>query len=150
MRAIKLLFLVLSLPSLLTATGCASDDAQVISEATGGQFTAAAGHVKEDVCEGERADYEARVVDLNKDGQPEVFLDIYGTCWGGGAGVHMNLFIKGMGGKWAPQFGFPGVAEILETGNAGYPDIAIGGPGLCAPVWRWDGQAYALFKKCPN
>ncbi len=143
MRAFTLFVLV----SLLT--GCAANDAAVISE---GHRRRVHGHdraCREDICGGVPVDYEARVTDLNRDGQPEVFLDILGTCWGGGAGVHMNLFIKGKDGAWVPQFGFPGIAEILETGNDGYPDIAIGGPGDCAPVWRWDGRAYALAKKCP-
>ena len=26
----------------------------------------------------------------------------------------------------------------------GWPDIQMGGPGFCFPVWRWNGSAYAL------
>ena len=37
-----------------------------------------------------------------------------------------------------------GIAEPLKTrGVAGYPDLSIGGPGFCFPVWRWNGREYA-------
>jgi hypothetical protein len=64
------------------------------------------------------------------------------------AGVQLDLLIKGKDGKWASQFGFPGMYTILETKNLGFPDIEIGGPGTCFPVWRWNGKSYALHKKC--
>lgn len=123
-------------------------DAQIIREATGGRLTATTGTVFEPACN-ERLPYEAEVVDLNKDGQPEVFTLIHGTCLGGGAGASVNLAIKGPDGIWRWQFGFPGVYRVLETGAGGYPDIEIGGPGECFPIWRWNGTAYALHKGCP-
>lgn len=52
------------------------------------------------------------------------------------------------GRQWTPQFGFPGIYTVLATKNKGYPDIEIGGPGNCFPVWRWNGQQYAIHKKC--
>ena len=64
------------------------------------------------------------------------------------AGVFMNLYIKNPNGQWKPQFGFPGVYTVLTTKNKGYPDIEIGGPRTCFPVWRWNGRAYAIYKKC--
>lgn len=64
------------------------------------------------------------------------------------AGVHMKLYIRNAAGQWKPQFGFPGIYKVLKTRNKGWPDIEIGGPGACAPVWRWNGQAYAILKKC--
>ncbi len=60
----------------------------------------------------------------------------------------MNRYIKNAGGQWKPQFGFPGMYNILKTKSKGYPDIKIGGPGSCAPVWRWNGQQNAIVKKC--
>jgi hypothetical protein len=60
----------------------------------------------------------------------------------------MNLYIKNPNGQWKPQFGFPGVYTVLTTKNKGYPDIEIGGPRTCFPVWRWNGRAYAIYKKC--
>lgn len=122
-------------------------DGKIISEATGGQLKAVKGKYFEKSCN-ERLDYDAEVFDLNGDGQPEVFTSVQGTCLGGMAGVHMNLYIKGSNGQWQPQFGFPGMYTVLKTRSKGYPDIEIGGPGNCFPVWRWNGQQYALYKKC--
>ena len=47
-----------------------------------------------------------------------------------------------------PQFGFPGEYKVLATRHRGYPDIEIPGPGTCFPVWRWNGSAYAIHKRC--
>lgn len=127
----------------------AGNEAAVIAEATSGQFKSTKGQYFDKECN-QQTDYEAEVIDLNSDGQPEVFTQIFGTCLGGAAGVSMNLYIKGADGRWHPQFGFPGVYQVLATRNKGYPDIEIGGPGSCFPIWRWNGKEYALFKKCPR
>ena len=84
---------------------------------------------------------------MNGDGRPEVFTRLQSGCYGM-AGVQLDLLIQGKDGKWTSQFGFPGVYTILETKYLGYPDIEIGGPGDCFPVWRWTGTSYDLFKKC--
>lgn len=125
----------------------AGSAAAVVADATAGRMKATRGKYFEPACN-ESLDYEAEVVDLNGDGRPEVFTSVMGICLGGGAGVHMNLYVQGADGRWRPQFGFPGIYEVLKTRNKGYPDIAIGGPGNCAPVWRWNGGKYALYKKC--
>ena len=130
-----------------TAAAGAWDEAKVIAQATGGRMKAKTGSYFDKDCN-QKTEYSAEVIDLNGDGQPEVFANVHGTCQGGAAGVHMNLYIKNAAGQWKPQFGFPGIYNILKTKNKGYPDIEIGGPGSCAPVWRWNGQQYAGFKKC--
>ncbi len=121
--------------------------AKVVSEATAGRLKALTGKFFDEGC-GTEVDYQADVVDLNGDGQPEVFTQLQSGCYGM-AGVQLDLLVKGKDGKWTSQFGFPGVYTILETKNLGYPDIEIGGPGNCFPVWRWNGTSYALHKKCP-
>ncbi len=48
-------------------------------------------------------------------------------------------------GGWKLIYSEVGIAEFLKTkGVGGWPDISIGGPGFCFPVWRWNGKAYAL------
>ena len=36
--------------------------------------------------------------------------------------------------------------KFLETGYEDFPDIEIGGPGFCFPIWRWNGEKYE-FKR---
>lgn len=133
--------------NILAAQTIESDKDKIVSEATGGKFSATEGSYFEEDC-GESLNYSAEIVDLNGDGQPEVFSSIDGTCMGGVAGTYMDLYIKNKSGQWKAQFGFPGIPEVLKTKNKGYPDIEIGGPGFCFPVWRWNGQQYSIHKRC--
>ncbi len=90
---------------------------------------------------------EIEVKDLNGDGKPEVFVMVGGSCYGN-TGVNLSLLIKDKQGNWKDNFGFPGIYKLLDTKNLGYPDIEIGGPGFCFPVWRWNGNKYAIHKRC--
>jgi hypothetical protein len=133
---------ILTSPALLAQTPSWDND-KVVSEATSGFLKNPKGEYFEQAC-GESVDYDTEVVDLNGDGQPEVFTNMHGICMGGATGVHMNLYIKNKMGKWIPQFGFPGIYTVLKTKKKGYPDIEIGGSGNCFPVWRWNGKQYML------
>jgi hypothetical protein len=138
----------LALPfSVIASSADNVDKDKTVAEATGGRFKTTKGKYFDKDCN-DNLDYEAEVIDLNRDGRPEVFVSIQGTCLGGATGVHMNLYIKNPKGQWKPQFGFPGVYKVLTTRSKGYPDIEIGGPGFCFPVWRWNGALYAIYKKC--
>lgn len=90
---------------------------------------------------------EIEVKDLNGDGKPEVFVMVTGSCYGV-TGVNLSLLIKDKHGNWKDNFGFPGTYKLLTTKNLGYPDIEILGPGFCFPVWRWNGNEYAIHKRC--
>lgn len=82
-------------------------------------------------------------VDLNGDGIVEVFVLAGNSCTSGMAGSTIVLFIKDAEGRYGSHLGFPaGGWTKLETANAGFPDLAIGGPGFCEGVWRWDGTTY--------
>ncbi len=128
-------------------TRLTSDNSQVVAQATNGVLKSTKGKFFEASCNEEIA-FDTEVIDLNKDGTPEVFTNYYGTCIGGAAGVQVDLYIKNNAGKWIAQFGFPGTYSILKTRNKGYPDIEIGGPGSCFPIWRWNGAQYDIYKKC--
>lgn len=135
-------------PTAIAAPPAYPADAKVIAEATAGKLKATKGKYFEKTCN-ESVDFDAELDDLNGDGQPEVFTKVYGNCMGGMAGVYMNLYIKNRSGQWKSQFGFPGQYTLLKTRNNGYPDIEINGTGNCFLVWRWNGQQYAIHKKCP-
>lgn len=122
---------------------------RIVAQATGGRLTATQGRYHDDACD-EDIDYRAKLVDLNDDGQPEVFTELDSECLGGRIGVYLDLYIRDKQGRWQPQFGFPAGYTLLPARHLGFPDIEMGGPGLCAPVWRWNGSKYALFKRCPD
>jgi hypothetical protein len=91
---------------------------------------------------------ELEVVDLNSDGQPEVFVTVLGSCHAGAAGAELSLLMKSKG-RWKVNLGFPAAGyKLLTARNKGFPDIEIGGPGFCFPVWRWNGSQYAIYKRC--
>jgi hypothetical protein len=136
-------------PTAFAARDSGPGDAKVISDATGGRLKATKGRYFDKSCN-ESVDYDAEVIDLNGDGQPEVFTNLYGTCVGGSAGVHMDLYIKNKSGQWKAQFGFPGQHNVLNTKSKGFPDIEIGGPGTCFPIWRWNGEQYDAYKRCQS
>jgi hypothetical protein len=93
---------------------------------------------------------ENEVIDLNGDGKPEVFVVISGTCYGA-AGSQLSLFIKDGQGRWKDNFGFPSSGyRLLATRNKDYPDIEIAGPGVCLPIWRWNGVRYNAYKHCDS
>lgn len=103
-----------------------------------------------DVCE-QPAELETDLVDVNGDGEPEVFLKIHGICLGGGYGMHVTLLTRQADGGWKTHLGFPaGGYELAGTGPAGYADIRIHGMGSCSPVWRWNGATYDLHERCPD
>lgn len=93
---------------------------------------------------------DTEVIDLNKDGQPEVFIQVGSSCYGA-AGAQLSLLIKDKSGHWQSNFGFPaGGYKLLGTKNMSYPDIEIVGSGFCFPVWRWNGSEYVIHKRCDH
>lgn len=135
-------------PLQCAAQSSPAADAKVVAEATHGRLQSLGGSYFDKDFEAS-VEYQAEVIDLNGDGQPEVFTKLYGGMFGM-AGVNMDLLIKGKDGQWKSQFGFPGEYRILKTKSLGFPDIEIGGPGTCFPVWRWNGSSYAIFRRCPQ
>ena len=138
--------LLVSIPVVGAAQTSQSADAKMVAEATRGTLKSMKGNYFDKDYDAS-VDYQAEVKDLNGDGQPEVFTQRYGAMFGM-AGVELQLYVKSKRGRWVPQFGFPGDYKILSTKAGGYPDIEIQGPGTCFPVWRWNGSAYAIHKRC--
>lgn len=89
--------------------------------------------------------------DMNSDGRQEVLLIFGNTCTSGHAGSSAQLFIRDADGVLQSNLGFPAAsADPLPVMNQGYPDLLIGGPGFCFPVWRWDGNAYVGLRNEPQ
>lgn len=100
-------------------------------------------------CENEKVDPIVEIIDLNRDGVNEIFVLVNSNtgCYGF-AGGNLVLLVKDKKGQYNKNFNFSaGGYKILKTINKGFPDIEIGGPGFCFPVWRWNGDKYEYFKK---
>lgn len=91
------------------------------------------------------------VIDLNGDGNYEVFVEFGNSCISGFTGRSLSLFIKDENGNYQYQLGFPAMGyQMLERGVDGYPDLQFGGPGFCFPVWAWDGSNYEFKCSLPQ
>lgn len=88
--------------------------------------------------------------DLNGDGRQEAMVLQGGTFCYGMTGAGFQLVTKGADGQWrsVPGAGGQGIPNILKTrGVGGWPDIELGGPGFCFPVWRFNGREYDLHRQ---
>jgi hypothetical protein len=91
---------------------------------------------------------QVRFQDLDRDGGDEVFVEVENGCLYGNTGVATTLFIRDQEGRFQSHLGFPGFVDVLEGSvHLGFPDLLIGGPGFCFPVWRWDGERYELHRR---
>lgn len=79
--------------------------------------------------------------DLNGDGAVEAIVTDDGTCYGMTAAYFAVLTPNGPG-KWRAVINLIGIPEFLKIRSKGWPDIEVGGPGFCFPVWRYNGKVY--------
>ena len=87
------------------------------------------------------------VRDLNGDGRPEAVVTDSGSYCYGHAGMGFKLLSRQADGSWRLMTEATGMPEFLKTrGVGGWPDMTVGGPGFCFPVYRWNGRAYALHR----
>ena len=83
--------------------------------------------------------------DLNGDGRPEAVVTEGGAICYGMTGTHFWLLSKQADGSWKLMVDETAMPDFLSSkGAGGWPDIQMGGPGFCFPVWRWNGKAYTL------
>jgi hypothetical protein len=83
------------------------------------------------------------VRDVNGDGLPEVLINETSTYCYGMTGTGFSLVGKTRAGTWRLILANQGMAELLATkGLNNWPDISVGGPGFCFPVYRWNGKSY--------
>jgi len=84
-----------------------------------------------------------QVADLNGDGRPEAVIVEGGTYCYGMTGQGYWLLSQQADARWQLMASGTGMMQVLGTkGTSGYPDLSIGGPGLCFPVLRWNGREY--------
>lgn len=95
------------------------------------------------------------VRDLNGDGVDEIILTETGTkgaaiCFGM-VGQNVSILIADASGKWRRELGFPGELSFVNRVDGSWPDVEIGGPGFCFPVWRMRNSGhYTIYKRCDD
>ena len=83
--------------------------------------------------------------DLNGDGRDEAIVTEGGAVCYGMTGTHFWLLSKQADNSWRLIHDETAMPDFLKTkGTDGWPDIQMGGPGFCFPVWRWNGKSYTL------
>ena len=88
------------------------------------------------------------VRDLNGDGRPEAVIVEGSVYCYGNTGQGFQLVSQQADGSWRRVFGETGIPSFLAARGAdGWPDIEIGGPGFCFPVYRWNGREYVQHRK---
>ena len=118
LSALLLLLSLASAPTVMAAPPSPWDTTKVVTEATSGQFKATKGKYFDKECNAS-LDYTTEVVDLNADGQPEVFTSVQGTCLGGMAGVFLC-------GRTCQALFFPSSPRAILV-------PVEGPPGACPP-----------------
>lgn len=84
--------------------------------------------------------------DLNGDGRPDAIVTEGGVFCYGNTGQAFWIVTQQPDGAWKLMTHAIGIPDFLKTkGVGGWPDVLIGGPGICFPVARWNGKAYKLI-----
>lgn len=113
-------------------------------------FSRSGGVWKSTNCKGlESESYEPGAIDtyrdLNGDGRPEAVVTEGGAICYGNTGTHFWLLSKQAAGGWKRMYDETAVPDVLKVkGAGGWPDIQLGGPGFCFPIYRWNGKTYVL------
>lgn len=85
-----------------------------------------------------------KVGDLNGDGFPEAVVTEGSAYCYGNTGTAFSLVSKSKQG-WHLVTEQEGVATFLKTkGAGGWPNLEVGGPDFCFPVYRWNGKQYVM------
>jgi hypothetical protein len=141
---------MLLLAALIASSAPSAAEEATIFKAAG--FTKHGSAWKSGKCEGmEGASYEPGKLeiyrDINGDGRPDaVVTEASGICYGN-SGSHFWLLTKQANGSWKAMINQTGIPEFVPTnkGRGGWPSLSIGGPGLCFPVYRWNGRVWELY-----
>lgn len=92
------------------------------------------------------------VRDINGDGRPDAVISEGSAFCFGMTGQSFAVVSKQADGSWKLIADGVGIPEFLPRKAAapaspgGWPEMQVGGPGFCFPVWRWNGKAYAVAR----
>ena len=86
------------------------------------------------------------MADLNADGIAEAWVTESSLYCYGNTGQYFVL-LTAAGDGWQKLLEDTGMPQVLDSGQHGWPDIEVGGPGFGKfPVYRWDGKSYELVR----
>jgi len=137
--------------TMVAATGASAAKAPVVASEYPSILAAAGFRQQGGKWSGQSAECEAMLApedvrDLNGDGVPEAQVVETGSFCYGGAEQGVYLLTRAAPGRWTLLFNSPGIAVFRETRTGGWPDMMLGGPGFCHPVYRWTGKTYAFWR----
>jgi len=93
----------------------------------------------------------SEIVDLNRDSIYEIFVEWGNTCTSGMSGRSLALLVRDEAGGYRRELGFPAFGwTALGLGEDGWPDLSIGGPGFCHPVWARRAGSYDFKCNLPE
>ncbi|HEV7325492.1 MAG TPA: hypothetical protein VGN91_10500 [Bosea sp. (in: a-proteobacteria)] len=106
---------------------------------------------------GGKLEQATEVKDINDDGISEIILTETGTagaslCFGM-VGQQMSLIVANGAGGWRTALSVPAAGlDFIKGSDRAWPDIEIGGPGFCFPIWRMQEEkgVYDIWKRCEN
>lgn len=106
---------------------------------------------------GGKLEQTTEVKDIDGDGSAEIILTETGTagasiCFGM-VGQHMTLLVADGAGGWRTALSARAAGlELIKRADSAWPDIEIGGPGSCFPLWRMREKEsrYDIWKACEN
>ncbi len=117
-------------------------DEEIISEATNGVFNKESGQTKYKDEFGDMSPlttYEAVAIDLNDDGQKEVFVQLLDGNWPKG---FYTLYMK-KDGRWYKEYECMDSYSIASSKTKGYMDINLNAAvGNDKSLARWNGKMY--------
>lgn len=139
------ILLLATIPALLASPFAWSADGTLSPADTAAAFKAAGYKQQGKKWMGCAEGRVSEVRDINGDGLPEVVITEGGTQCHGMTGQGYSLVSKQPGGSWKVVSAGTGMLDFLKGPTTkGWPDIQIGGPGFCFPVYRWNGREYAF------
>jgi hypothetical protein len=144
-RAVAIAFALGATPLIAQDEILVADEAAAFTAAgfveRDGQWIACA----DDATESYRPGSIEQVLDANGDGLPEAVISEGSTFCYGMEGAGYFIVSRQVDGSWKTITSGSGIPIFLETrGSRGWADLAVGGPGFCFPVLRWNGSEYAF------
>ncbi len=95
-----------------TTSKLSKQDKQQIFKKLGFRLSKDKKFIIDDTCDMDVSPH-VEIVDLNKDGVEEVFVNWGNTCTSGMTGQSITLFVKDQSGQFVENLGFPGSYEKL-------------------------------------